>query len=111
MLFDGRAELVKCSNDSAVFYTNDVFKGKFYSVYNFKKNEYVEVKNLLFRPKLGQEVEFDKTTTPFSINYYPQNKPKIKILLSANAGYGQRGAKENYAPDPPFFWIDNNSFV
>ena len=109
VLFDGRAELVKCSNDSAIFYTNDIFKGKFYSVYNFKKNEYAEVKNLLFKPKLGQDVEFDKTTAPFNINYYPQNKPKI--LLSANAGYGQKGIKENYALDPPFFWINNNSFV
>jgi hypothetical protein len=80
VLFDGKAELVKCSNDSAIFYTNDIFKGK-----------------------------FDKTTTPFNINYYPQNKSKI--LLSANAGYGQKGTKENYAPDPPLFWIDNNSLV
>jgi hypothetical protein len=109
VLFDGKAELVKCSNDSAIFYTNDIFKGKFYSVYNLKKKEYLEVKNLLFKPKLGQDIEFDKTTTPFNINYYPQNKSKI--LLSANAGYGQKGTKENYAPDPPLFWIDNNSLV
>jgi hypothetical protein len=109
VLFDGRANLIRCSNDSAIFYTNDVFKGKYYSVYNFKTNQYGEVKNLLFKPKVGQDIEFDKTTAPFKINLYPQNKPKV--LLVADAGYGQQGTKENRVPDPPMYWIDNVNFV
>jgi hypothetical protein len=56
-----------------------------------------------------QDVEFDKTTAPFKINLYPQNKPKV--LLVADAGYGQQGTKENRVPDPPMYWIDNANFV
>lgn len=110
ILFDGKAGLLRCSNDSAIFYTNDVFKGKFYSVYDFKNKEYKEVKDLLFKPKLGSDVEFDKSTSPFKINYYPQGKPKV--ILSADAGYGQQGTKEsNYVPDPPLYWMDNVNFI
>jgi len=109
VLFDGRANLLRCSNDSAIFYTNDIFKGKFYSVYNFKTNVYGEVKSLTFKPKVGQDVEFDKTTSPFKINLYPQNKPKV--LLVGDAGYGQSGTKEGRVPDPPMYWLDNSNFV
>ncbi|MBA2612715.1 MAG: hypothetical protein H0U95_12125 [Bacteroidetes bacterium] len=109
VLFDGRANLIRCSNDSAIFYTNDIFKGKYYSVYNFKTNQYGEVKNLLFKPKIGADVEYDKTTAPFKINFYPQSKPKV--LLVADAGYGQSGTKDGRVPDPPMYWIDNSTFV
>lgn len=109
VLFDGRATLVRCSNDSAIYYTNDAFKGKFYSVYNFKTNQYGEVKNLLFKAKPGQDVEFDKTTTPFKLNLYPQNKPKVELVK--DAGYGQSGTTEGRVPDPVMWWIDNANFV
>lgn len=109
VLFDGRASLVRCENDSAVFYTNDIFKGKFYSVYDFKKNEYAEVKALAFRARPGRDVEFDKTTSPFKINYYPPGAEKITIC--EDAGYGQTGTKESHIPDPPLYWLDNNHFV
>ncbi len=108
ILFDGRAQLVRCSNDSAIFYTNDFAKGKFYSVYNFKTNQYGEVKNLTFKAKPGQDVEFDKTTLPFKLNLYPPNKPKIELVK--DAGYGQI-VKEGKTPDPPMWWIDNNNFI
>jgi len=107
ILFDGRAALIKCSNDSAIYYTNDAFKGKFYSVYNFKTNLYGEVKNLLFKAKIGQDIEFDKSISPFKINFYPQNKPKIELVK--DAGYGQKAG--NKTPDPVLWWIDNSNFV
>lgn len=110
VLFDGKAGLIRCSNDSAIYYTNDVFKGKFYSVYDFKKKQYGEVKDLLFKPKFGRDVEFDKTASPFKINYYPQGKPKV--ILSMDAGYGQTGTKDNsFVPDPPMYWIDDATFI
>lgn len=109
VLFDGKAGLIRCSNDSAIFYTNDLFKGKFYSVYDFKTNQYKEVKDLLFKPKPGRDVEFDKSVTPFKICYYPQGKPKV--VLTADAGYGQQGLKDNFVPDPPMDWIDNDNFL
>lgn len=110
VLFDGKAGLVRCSNDSAIFYTNDVFKGKFYSIYDFNAKQYREVKDLLFRPKFGRDVEYDKIVSPFKINYYPQGKPKV--VLCADAGYGQQGIKNSsYVPDPPMYWIDNSNFL
>lgn len=108
VLFDGRAQLVRCSNDSAIFYTNDFAKGKFYSVYNFKTNTYGEVKNLTFKAKLGQDVEFDKTAAPYKLNLYPQNKPKVE--LTKDAGYGQKTA-DGKPIDPPMWWIDNSTFI
>lgn len=108
VLFDGRAQLVRCSNDSAIFYTNDFQKGKYYSVYNFKTNTYGEVKNLTFKAKLGQDVEFDKTTAPYKIFLYPPNKPKIELVK--DAGYGQN-ASDAKKPDPTMWWVDNNNFV
>ena len=108
VLFDGRAQLVRCSNDSAIFYTNDFAKGKFYSVYNFKTNTYGEVKNLTFKAKVGQDVEFDKTSAPFKLNLYPPNKPKIELVK--DAGYGQNMGTGK-VPDPPMWWVDNSTFV
>lgn len=109
VLFDGKATLLRCSNDSAVFYTNDAFKGKFYSVYDFKAQQYKEVKDLLFKAKPGRDVEYDKTVKPFKIVYYPQGKPKV--ILSEEAGYGQTTGKDNFVPDPPMLWLDNNNFM
>jgi hypothetical protein len=109
VLFDGRAALMRCSNDSAVFYTNDIFKGKFYSVYDFKKGQYEEVKSLVFKAKLGQDVEFDKTSAPFKLYYYPQGKPKI--LVGEDMGYGQKGTAGGHVPDPPLFWLSNTEFI
>lgn len=109
VLFDGRANLVRLSNDSAIYYTNDAFKGKFYSVYNFKTNTYGEVKSLTFKAKVGADVEFDKTALPYKLNYYPQNKPKV--LLAADAGYGQINTSDVSKPDPTLWWIDNANFV
>lgn len=110
VLFDGKAGLIRCSNDSAIFYTNDLFKGKFYSIYDFNAKQYREVKDQLFKPKFGRDVEYDKIVSPFKINYYPQGKPKV--VLCADAGYGQQGIKNiSYVPDPPMYWIDNSNFL
>jgi hypothetical protein len=109
VLLDEKASLVRVSNDSAIFYTNDIFKGKFYSVFDFKTKQYTEVKDLLFKPLPGRDIEFDKTSSPFKICYYPQGKPKV--VLTADAGYGQSGTKTNFTPDPPLCWLNNDAFV
>ncbi|MDI1354853.1 MAG: hypothetical protein PSX36_08040 [bacterium] len=110
VLFDGKANLVKISNDSVIYYTNDAFKGKFYSVYNFKTHTYSEVTNLLFKAKTGKEVEFDKTVTPFKINYYPQGKPNVELIQ--DAGFGPlRRSDSKYTADPPVFWLNDSLFV
>lgn len=110
VLFDGKAHLVRVSNDSAIYYTNDAFKGKFYSVYNFKTASYAEVTDLLFKALPDKDIEFDKSTKPFVLNYYPQSKPKV--VLSTDAGYGQQNITgSKYVPDPPKFWVDKDHFI
>ncbi|MCU0361053.1 MAG: hypothetical protein MUF75_10115 [Bacteroidia bacterium] len=109
VLHDGKAKLMRCSNDSAIFYTNDIFKGRYYSVYNFSTHTYGEVKDLLFKTKYGRDVEYDKSTKPFKILYFPKDKPRIQLVN--DAGYGQNRLKENYVPDPPLVWIDNDHFM
>ncbi|MCX8079773.1 MAG: hypothetical protein N3F09_00890 [Bacteroidia bacterium] len=107
VLFDGSARLVACRNDSAIFYTNDIFKGKFYSVYNFKTNQYGEVKQYAFKAIVGQDVEFDKSVSPYKIYLYPPNKPKIELV--SDAGYGQKG--KDGPEDPPLNWLNNDEFI
>jgi hypothetical protein len=109
VLQDQKANLVKCSGDSAIFYTNDAFKGKYYTVYNFSTNQYGEVKSFTFKAIAGQDVEFDKTQSPFKLNLYPINKPKV--LLSNDAGFGQTIPNETRKPDPAIWWLDNNNLV
>lgn len=108
ILFDQKANLVRCSNDSAIYYTNDAFKGKYYSVYNFTTNKYSEVKSLTFKAVAGQDIEFDRSTQPYKLNFYPVDKPKV--VLSTDAGYGQINT-EFKKPDVSVWWLDKNSFV
>lgn len=109
ILWDGRANVVDVRNDSIIYYTNDAFKGKYYSVYNLKTRMYGEVKQLTFKGKTGQDVEFDKTKQPFQLMLYPVNKPKIE--LTKDAGYGQKIQGETRVPDPLVWWINENVFV
>lgn len=109
VLFDGKAKLMRCSNDSAIFYTDDIFKGRFYSVYNFSNHSYGEVKDLLFKTQYGRDVEYDKSSKPFQLLYFPKSKPRV--LLSNDAGFGQAKQGESYVPDPPLVWIDNDNFM
>ncbi|MBP7809614.1 MAG: hypothetical protein KA163_10000 [Bacteroidia bacterium] len=108
VLFDQKANLVRCSNDSAIYYTNDAFKGKFYSVYNFTTKTYTEVKALLFKAMPGQDIEFDRSVQPYKLNFYPESKPKV--VLSNDAGYGQTNT-ELKKPDVSVWWLDKNNFV
>lgn len=108
ILFDQKANLVRCSNDSAIYYTNDAFKGKFYSVYNFTTKTYSEVKSLTFKAIPGQDIEFDRSVQPYKLNFYPESKPKV--VLSTDAGYGQTNT-EYKKPDVSIWWLDKNTFV
>ncbi len=108
ILYDQKANLVRCSNDSAIYYTNDAFKGKYYSIYNFATNKFSEVKSLTFKAVAGQDIEFDRSAQPYKLNFYPVDKPKI--VLSTDAGYGQTFT-ESKKPDVSVWWLDKNSFV
>lgn len=109
VLHDGSAKLVRCSNDSIIFFTNDIFKGKYYSYFDLKTNTYAEIKSLTFKPILGQDVEFDRAKSPYKLYYYPQNKSKV--LLMEDAGHGGVSASNNKMYDIPIYWIDNDNFL
>jgi hypothetical protein len=108
VLYDGNGKVVRCSNDSVIYYINDIFKGKYYAYFDLKSNKYSEIKSLLFKPLIGQDVEFDRTRSPYKLLYYPQNKSKI--VLMDDAGHGGVSAKDKKA-DIPIYWIDNNTFI
>ncbi len=108
VLHDGTATLVRCSNDSIIFFTNDAFKGKYYSYLNLKNNAYEEIKNLSFRPILGQDIEFDRSKSPYKLYYYPQNKPKV--VLMEDAGHGGVSSTHKLA-GIPVYWLDNTTFL
>lgn len=108
VVFDGSAKFIRCSNDSIIFYTNDAFKGKFYPYFDTKTNSYSEIKALTFKAIKGQDVEFDRSKSPYKLFYYPQNKPKV--LLMEDAGHG--GVSSTYKLGGiPVYWIDNTSFI
>lgn len=109
VLFDQKANVVRCSNDSVIYYTNDAFKGKYYSIYNLGTKQYSEVKSLTFKAIPGQDIEFDKSAPPFKLYFYPVDKPKV--VLMTDAGYGQTISGESRKPDPQVWWLDKNNFV
>ena len=108
VVHDGSGKLVRCANDSIIFYTNDIFKGKYYSYFDVNTNKYTEIKSLTFKAILGQEVEFDRTKSPYKLIYYPQNKPKV--VLMEDAGHGGVSATHSLG-GIPIYWLDNNTFL
>lgn len=108
-LVTGRSTFVKCSGDSIVFYTNDIFKGKYYSVYDLKSNKHEQVKAVLYKPLVGQDVEIDYATTPRKIWLYPPDKDKVQLVSDAGYGEDLPGAKPG--AQIPFIWLDNQSFL
>ncbi len=108
VLHEGCAKLVRCSNDSIIFFVNDIFKGKYYSYFDLKTNSYAEIKSLSFKPILGQTVEFDRRTSPYKLEFFPPGKPKV--LLMEDAGHGGVSSTENIT-DIPLYWIDDNTFL
>ncbi len=108
VVHDDNARFVKCSNDSIIFFTNDIFKGKFYSVFDISTNVYSEVKSLTFNPIIKQDVEFDISETPYKLFYYPRGKQKVLILKDAGHGCSNLLNKQN---DIPIYWIDQDNFI
>lgn len=106
-----RGDFVKFSGDSIIFHTNDIFKGKYYSVLDLKTEKFGKVENPNFNPLPRPDIEVDETTKPFSISaYYVTGKQDI---LVKDAGYGE--AQPLLGDDVkrrfPIFWLDNTSFL
>ncbi|MBI3510370.1 MAG: hypothetical protein HY064_06880 [Bacteroidetes bacterium] len=110
VLVDSHDQFMKASGDSLIFYTNDIFRGEFYSVLNLRTGNYFQVKNPAFKVKTGQDVEADCTLKNYKIYLYPPSAEKIELVR--DAGYGEDvslipGAHHQC----PIFWIDHDDFL
>lgn len=110
VLVDTHDKFVKASGDSIIFYTNDIFRGKFYSVLDLKTGKYAQVTNTSFNPLPGEDVEPDCSARNFRIWYYPPSAPKVEVVK--DAGYGEDVSLiPNGKPCLPMYWIDEYNFV
>jgi|GEM_PF-562537 len=111
LLLAEKDELVGFNGDSIIFKTNDIFKGKYFSVFDLKTQTYTTVANPAFNPNPHPEVEFDDAAEPFKLwAYYSNGK---KELLAANAGYGEAAPLVGETPKRRLkvFWLDNSTFL
>lgn len=108
VLHDAPAKLVKCTNDSVIFYINDIFSGAYYSYYNLTKKQYADISDSNYKPTPGQNVEIDQHKSPYKLTYYP--KGKEKQVLMEDAGHGGVAANGNKV-EVPIYWIDDDSFL
>jgi hypothetical protein len=111
LLVEERGDFVAFNGDSIIFHTNDIFKGKYFSVLNLKTEQYQKVENPNYNPLPRPDVEVDETIKPFNITaYYITGK---KDVLVRDAGYGEAqpligdDVKRNFQ----IFWLDNSSFL
>lgn len=106
-----RGEFVAFSGDSIIFRTNDIFKGKYFSVLDLKTEKFAKVENPNFNPTPRPDIEVDETTKPFSISaYYVTGKQDV---LVKDAGYGESQPLLGNDIKRKFqiFWLDNASFL
>jgi hypothetical protein len=111
LLVAERAELIKCSGDSIVFFTNDIFKGKYYSVLDLRTEKFQKVENPNYNPLPRPDVEVDETTSPFSITAYYINGKKDLLVKDAGYGEAQPLLGDDVKRKFPLFWLDNRSFL
>lgn len=108
VLHDAPAKVVSFSNDSVIYFINDVFSGSYYSCYNLRTRKYFDISDPNYKPLIGQNVEIDQQTSPYKLIYFPKGKPKVVLL--DDAGHGGVSSTEKKAV-VPVYWIDDNSFM
>lgn len=110
VIYDGNGKVVYCANDSVVYFVNDPFDGKYYTLFNLKTNTYSEIKSKTYKALPGQEVEFDRTKSPYKLIYFPEKKPKE--ILMEDAGHGGVNTGSSYKiGGAPIYWVDNEVFL
>jgi hypothetical protein len=111
VVMDDHAPFVSFNGDSVIFYTDDIFKGKYYSIYNLRTEKYHKVENANYNPSPTPNVDVDIISRPFSISYY-DIKGKQTLLVN-DAGYGEplpiTGGK--IKRKLPLLWIDKKYFI
>jgi hypothetical protein len=101
---------IRSGTDSLIFYTNDITRGKYYSVFHTKTGAYTQVAKAGWKAQPGRDVEADCTTQPFHIYEYPASAPKIERV--ADAGCGENlSLQPGTHPACPIMWLNNNQFL
>lgn len=111
LLVDERGDFIACSGDSIIFHTNDIFKGKYYSVLNLKTEKFAKVENANYNPLPRPDIEVDETTKPFSISAYYVNGKQDVLVKDAGYGESQPLLGDDVKRKFPIFWLDNTSFL
>jgi hypothetical protein len=111
VLLEEKDEFIAFKGDSVIFYTNDIFKGKYYSVFNLKTEKYQKVENANYNPLPRPSVEVDETAEPFVINAYATSGKKETLVHDAGYGEAQPLIGDNVKRKFPIFWLDNASFL
>ncbi len=111
LLVAERGDFIAFSGDSIIFHTNDIFKGKYYSVLNVTTEKFGKVENPNYNPLPRPDIEVDETSKPFSISaYYVTGKQDI-LIKDAGFGEAQPLLGDDVKRKFPIFWLDNNSFL
>jgi hypothetical protein len=111
LLVEERGDFVAFSGDSIVFHTNDIFKGKYYSVLNLKTEKFGKVENANYNPLPRPDVEVDETTKPFGISAYYVNGKQDILVKDAGYGEAQPLLGDDVKRKFQIFWLDNSSFL
>jgi hypothetical protein len=111
LLVEERGEFIGCHGDSIIFHTNDIFKGKYYSVLNLKTEKFAKVENANYNPLPRPDIEVDETTKPFSISAYYVNGKQDLLVKDAGFGESQPLLGDDVKRKFPIFWLDNSSFL
>ncbi len=106
-----RGEFVKFSGDSIIFRTNDIFKGKYFSVLNLKTEKFGKIENANYNPNPRPDIEVDETTKPFSISAYYTNGKQDILVKDAGFGESQPLLGADVKRKFQIFWLDNTSFL
>jgi hypothetical protein len=111
ILVEERGDFVKFSGDSIIFHTDDIFKGKYYSVLNLKTEKFAKVENPNYNPMPRPDVEVDETKQPFRISAFDVSGKETELVKDAGYGEAQPLLGDDVKRKFPIFWLDNSSFL
>jgi hypothetical protein len=111
ILLEEKDQFIGFNGDSVIFHTNDIFKGKYYSVFDLKTGKYSKVENANYNPQPRPDIEVDVSVTPFVINSYAVSGKKEVLVKDAGYGEAQPLIGDNVKRGFPIFWLDNSSFL
>lgn len=111
LLVAEHGDLVRCSGDSIIFHTDDIFKGKYYSVLDLRSGIYKKVENPNYNPVPRPDVEVDESKQPFVISSYAVSGKQDVLVKDAGYGEAQPLLGEDVKRKFAIHWIDNSNFL